>query len=334
MTQAMNFEIEDRKKIHIFNLPQTIDQFIIEIILAVDFEPSTPASCYFCANVFSSRCDFVAHFESHFVAGRCSDCKQQLITINGVEYILQVHLPSNCCKDTDRKTRRSKIKDGDELLGKAVVSDREPSKKARSRRLPKKRNNRKKDLRESVENIESPPVVLCESEAEAKVDVETVDGGDDDEMDIKIEIDGVTYSYGLEMGELDSQNSGEDSNKQALPEHREVNHDDLSKFPTYLIAGKSTGEKRLRQYQCDICNRYLLTKRTLLAHMNNKHIGDNTLRNHICDICGINCASSSNLKKHKLTHEECRFICNFCGRGFHGKHNMNEHINTHTGEMR
>lgn len=248
-----------------------------------------------------------------------------------MEYTLQVHLPSKCCKQIDSKPNRIKSDDG--LLCEAVVSDCEPGDKKRQRRYRKKRKNRRKGLRGSVENIASPALVLCESNAEARVDVETIDGGEDDEMDIKIEIDGMTYSYGLEVSELDSQQPGPGSNNRPPPGCYNVNNDDLSKLPAFLVAGKSTGEKRLRQYQCDICKRYLLTKRTLLAHMNNKHSGDSSLRNHICDVCGINCASANNLKKHKLTHEECRFICNFCGRGFHGKYNMTEHMNTHTGEV-
>lgn len=285
-------------------------------------------SCYFCTNVFSSSHDFVEHFQSHFTAGHCSDCKQQLISINGVVYFLQLHLPSSCSWDINSKANRTNEK---EFLCEKRVNKRQSANNIdQIKRRPTKRKNRKKSACESMnKGSASSALVICKNEQEVNDSMLT--GGDEDEMDIKIEIDGITYSYDLEISsDLDIQKPQLDETTEHLVKCSDVTDADLSKLPAYLVAGKSTGEKRLRQYQCDICHRFLLTKRTLQAHMTNKHT-DEAIKNNVCDICGINCASSSNLKKHKLTHEDCRFICNFCGKGFHGKHNMNEHMNMHTG---
>lgn len=108
--------------------------------------------------------------------------------------------------------------------------------------------------------------------------------------------------------------------------------EDLRKLPSYRISAKSTGEKHLREYQCDICEKYLLSKRTLAAHMKLHRAIPEVLENNVCDVCGKVLKNKNSLKNHKDTHLEARrYICSYCGKGFRIKNNMLEHTNTHTG---
>lgn len=105
--------------------------------------------------------------------------------------------------------------------------------------------------------------------------------------------------------------------------------EDLRRLPPSQISAKSTGEKHLRRYQCDICERYLLSKRTITAHMK---LHQTALSDLACDICGRILKNKNSLKTHKAVHLDTRqYICNYCGKGFRSKNSMIEHTNTHTG---
>lgn len=108
---------------------------------------------------------------------------------------------------------------------------------------------------------------------------------------------------------------------------------DVQNLPAFLISIKS-GEKRIRQFQCDICKKFLLTKTTLTSHMKLKHRSpDDAIKsNSVCDVCGRVCSTPGNLKIHKTIHTNVKnFICSFCGKGFRVKFHMTEHMNSHTG---
>lgn len=117
-----------------------------------------------------------------------------------------------------------------------------------------------------------------------------------------------------------------------IPQAKELTEQDLKNLPSSRISGKSNGEKQIRQYQCDICQRYLLSKRTLASHMKLIHRHESR-GSFECDVCGKMLISKHSLKKHKETHMEAKsFICSYCGKGFRLKFNMLEHINSHTGQ--
>lgn len=62
------------------------------------------------------------------------------------------------------------------------------------------------------------------------------------------------------------------------------------------------------------------------------HTGVKPLR---CPICGKGFSESSNLSKHKRTHEvKGRFNCTFkgCDRNFHRQDQLRRHMKTHTRE--
>lgn len=62
------------------------------------------------------------------------------------------------------------------------------------------------------------------------------------------------------------------------------------------------------------------------------HTGDKPL---VCDICDRRFSESSNLSKHKRTHEvKGRFVCSFegCGKDFHRQDQLRRHMKQHEGK--
>ena len=82
------------------------------------------------------------------------------------------------------------------------------------------------------------------------------------------------------------------------------------------------------QFQCRICDKFLKSKRYLVAHMQ-EHYGGG----YRCDWPGCSSVFRENakLKRHRLVHTgEKAFKCEYCGLSFSLRHNLKTHEKTHT----
>lgn len=83
-------------------------------------------------------------------------------------------------------------------------------------------------------------------------------------------------------------------------------------------------------FKCEVCDKVLATKRTLIAHRR-IHTGD---RPHSCHLCPKTFRISIGLRRHiRETHLQIRqYHCDVCDRGFTNQRNVNEHRRLHTEE--
>lgn len=296
--------------------------------------------CKLCPALFTCKKELNEHFDLHF-AEKCGNCDQQLIVINERYYYLQLHddsscnkenLAANCNGDAAQGTRRTASSSAG-LVGDFIINI--PGNKneiSRTRKIKKEQNELVGDGFK-IRTLESQNYLSLEQAETRNYDemehFEVVEC-----MEVKIEQEPLTESQHSEIIALAETKAEDDAISPRIPNQpANLSEEEFKKLPSYRISAKSTGEKQLREYQCDICEKYLLSKRTLAAHMK-LHQPDisSSLGNNICDVCGKVLKSKNGLKSHKETHLETRrYICSYCGKGFRIKNNMIEHTNTHTG---
>lgn len=315
------------------------------ILIAAHTDSYMLLQCKLCPALFTSRNELNEHFDLHFVAGRCGNCEQQLIVINEQFYYLQLHDASKCNKENliancnqergigTRRATRTKERQRIDLKEEIIKDETASNDKAISR----KRNLRKKrtETGDKEESKLSGKTDISKERTETKIDDDVEHFEIVECMEIKVEQEAIIES----RGDTETQSLAIDENTSetvpiAVPAQPVLlTEEEFKKLPSYRISAKSTGEKQLREYQCDICEKYLLSKRTLAAHMKLHQPGVlESLGNNICDVCGKVLKSKNGLKSHKDTHLDARrYICSYCGKGFRIKNNMIEHTNTHTG---
>lgn len=293
--------------------------------------------CKLCPAYFITSQELDQHFDLHFNAGRCGTCEQQLICIDDQFYVLELHDNTKCNQQklTSRKLNGElSLQRKDECSDEGAVKEEfdefltENRKKAVRRRPARKRN-----INDNENISESSPI--RERRSNNNTLQKTVNDAEEVEhfemvecMEIKMENEWLTNRLddncvpSASPKIINQQNPNEPS---VIP----LTADDFKKLPSYRISAKSSGEKHLRQYQCDICARYLLSKRTLAAHMK---LHRTEAASNVCDICNKVLKTKSGLRVHKEVHSDAkRFICSYCGKGFRIKNNLTEHTNSHTG---
>lgn len=308
-------------------------------------------TCNLCLTHFNSSQELATHFDEHFSPEKCHDCDHRLILINDELYYLQLHIATICSRDDrcfigeDEDRGSLCVVDEMEIKQENVVleADLAVPKRPRGRKrvsVKKKFNARKHlDTEPDIIPLSKKPKEKPGKEIEH---IELVDC-----VDIKIEYESPhvkeedTAFLETSVPEVEAQpnNRIPPETISTLPSDNPTppselpRSPDLNKLPSYLVSGKSTGEKRLRQFQCDICHKYFLSKRTIASHMKLQH--EKTTRDTkrlVCDICNRVCSSIGNLNKHKEIHDDAKnYVCSFCGKSFRVKFNMLEHLNSHTG---
>lgn len=296
--------------------------------------------CKLCPAYFISRKELDEHFDLHFYAGRCGTCERQLIFIDDHFYVLQLHDNTKCNqkKFTDRKLNGEsavqRIDDRPEADAKVEFDEFSMENRKKSvRRRPSRKRNLQDDAKASVQEPKPSPIRESRTNnntlpKKGRSDIDEVEHFEMVEcMEIKVENEWLANKLEDNRRPSPANIDQECANQRAVTVP--LTAEDFKKLPSYRISAKSTGEKHLREYQCDICARYLLSRRTLAAHMK---LHQNDLGHNVCDVCGKSLKTKSGLRAHKDTHSETRrFICSYCGKGFRIKNNLVEHTNSHTG---
>ncbi|XP_050314498.1 zinc finger protein OZF-like [Anthonomus grandis grandis] len=83
-----------------------------------------------------------------------------------------------------------------------------------------------------------------------------------------------------------------------------------------------------RLYQCNICEKTLLTKHTLKSH-----ILLHGPKNFNCDICGKTYITTNRLQDHKkIAHQENTYSCHICQKEYRQKTGLQVHMKSHFGQ--
>lgn len=84
-----------------------------------------------------------------------------------------------------------------------------------------------------------------------------------------------------------------------------------------------------RQYPCEICNKFFVSKSYLNVHLKiHKNI-----RDFICTVCEKAFLTSKDLKIHLTMHTgEKKILCEICGKSFARRDTLRAHTRAHTGE--
>ncbi|KAF7272150.1 hypothetical protein GWI33_015045 [Rhynchophorus ferrugineus] len=102
-------------------------------------------------------------------------------------------------------------------------------------------------------------------------------------------------------------------------------HEKTHKGPPGCVRDPMSKDKL---FQCQICDKVLLTEQTLKAH---------TLlhgpRNFSCEICGKTYISKNRLQDHiRFSHQETKYSCNICNKEYKQKSGLEVHIKSHYGQ--
>ncbi|CAG9760624.1 unnamed protein product [Ceutorhynchus assimilis] len=102
-------------------------------------------------------------------------------------------------------------------------------------------------------------------------------------------------------------------------------HEKTHKGPPGCVRNPLTKD---RLYQCNLCEKTLLTEQTLKAHLLL-----HGPRNFSCEICGKTYISKNRLQDHiKLTHQNNTFSCHLCKKEYKQKSGLEVHLKSHSGE--
>ncbi|KAG8176293.1 hypothetical protein JTE90_011277 [Oedothorax gibbosus] len=103
-----------------------------------------------------------------------------------------------------------------------------------------------------------------------------------------------------------------------------------SRLDKHLLIHTSEGliiEKPDYSFKCDICNKFLSSKRTLKAH---KETHETLTKNHKCKECGHLFARADSLRIHMQVHTSTnRFTCDICSKVFAQRRYLLRHMRNH-----
>uniref|UniRef100_A0A8W8MBJ1 C2H2-type domain-containing protein n=2 Tax=Magallana gigas TaxID=29159 RepID=A0A8W8MBJ1_MAGGI len=84
----------------------------------------------------------------------------------------------------------------------------------------------------------------------------------------------------------------------------------------------------VKPFTCELCGRSFLRQQQF-----NQHIRSNCLKMFVCDVCDKVLSTKQSLILHKMTHtNERNFLCKFCGKKFLAVYVLKRHVRIHTGE--
>lgn len=329
--------------------------------------------CKLCPTVFTSHKDLNEHYDTHFTTGRCGTCDKQLMVINGQYYVLNLHDNANC----NKANYDAGALGGGQTTTVATAGYKRP---------PQQKYN----VGENAANDgELKPFEIVEC-IQLKVDDGWQVQADNNAI-IKNLSSTATAALlaGKDLKELPSDRisvkpTGEvyirefqctTCGKYLLTRHTLKEHmkchtrrtnqtqlastsgilteDDINKLPADRISVKPSGEKQLREFQCEYCKKYLLSRHTLREHTRRFHLpnspnqstpatsavnpqgGKKATGVHQCQYCGKFELSKGSLQAHiKRYHPDMvqnlgTIVCHICGIVLKSKYALRVHKKTH-----
>ena len=86
-----------------------------------------------------------------------------------------------------------------------------------------------------------------------------------------------------------------------------------------------------RKFPCEICGLKVQTKKSLVNHMESRHMGISK-KQYFCQDCGIHYSHSAHKLKHIDQSEREKFTCDICGNQFLFNKNLKAHERRHLAE--
>ncbi|KAL0276003.1 UNVERIFIED_CONTAM: hypothetical protein PYX00_003691 [Menopon gallinae] len=100
-------------------------------------------------------------------------------------------------------------------------------------------------------------------------------------------------------------------------------------FKEKILHAPGETDKRVRNFECDICQKKYLGKTSLKRHIFRSHLGMSEVENAICPYCGKTFTKSLNLKSHiEFVHEALFVSCPVCKKNINFK-TIGKHYKTH-----
>lgn len=100
-------------------------------------------------------------------------------------------------------------------------------------------------------------------------------------------------------------------------------------FKDKILHTPGEADKRVRNFECDICQKKYLGKTSLKRHIFRSHLGKSDIENAICPYCGKTFTNNLNLKSHiEFVHEALFVSCPVCKKNINFK-TIGKHYKTH-----
>lgn len=293
--------------------------------------------CKLCLRDFDTSHQLIEHFDDHFPPQECGNCNQQLILINGEYYYLRLHLVTSCSLMTH-------IGDGDatKINGHAIpeeyhIADGMENKHAVNGVLASNGKQSPSKCRSSA----NAPVFLndlkerkisngtkdstCHYKLSCKSD-EYVHDADhykieylDEEfesLDQSLERDDVILANTIPVQQI-QQIKGEKQVQKVQQDHQyittylEISPVDYAPLIPIDSSSNSSATvvpnvQQARQFQCNVCQKYYLSKQTLAVHMKNHNKPSDTKTKHIGKVkVQLSYHVNSHKKAIKCSYSKC-----------------------------
>lgn len=341
-------------------------------ILSVFSTPSRTFSCGLCLSQFHSRLLLADHFDEHFSHGKCDDCDQQLVLISGEFYFIQLHSVTNC--KVKAQERSYKLDDGgsaklENISNETVIKEEMVFEETFSNEMETNEGDQsigssfstggntavKNELFESenqnlnilpneytwndVEHQHKKETSLCPKRNKRKPPVKTTKPSKkakSQRLKQQTEPKGPEKSTHKPEPKLYCDICGKQYTIARYLEIHKREHT-IFKVPMAIL----TDGIPQRQFQCDFCKKFFLTKLSVKTHLHLYHIDkeltaakrQKNKKTVICDVCKKPYKSDHALKIHMEYHtNKTNFVCSYCGKGFRSGFHMKDHINGHTGQ--
>lgn len=86
-------------------------------------------------------------------------------------------------------------------------------------------------------------------------------------------------------------------------------------------------DQAIESFKCSCCDKTYQSKRSLLVHIQKRHVGTES---HLCEICGQSVISANALKLHKKKMHSENFTCKICEQPFDSEINLKNHSAGHS----
>lgn len=268
--------------------------------------------CKLCLRVFDTSQQLVEHFDDHFLSQECGNCNQQLILINGEYYYLLLHLVSSCNVKTlvsgEDTTKAHVHAIPEEQLMLEGMEDKHVvngNLTCDGKQLPRKAHSIDdapeflKDPKESTILIETKDSTFHyklsyqsneDVQDTAHYNIEYLDQ-EFESLDQSLEMDNASITYTMPVQQVQQEQKEHQEHQEKKVQQYTTTHLEIAPvvyapfIPTVLPSHSSntaaSNDQQPKQYQCDICDRYYVSRQTLAAHMKAHSTTSDTKTKHV-----------------------------------------------------